>query len=100
MAKNPLEFQEDVLNLIAKHYPRALKGSVEQNAGCAGQLAMCMGGVLAFAFRLNGEVIGRTVLQTMIQRIIENATAIDQNAGDIIRDSLPKIITPGPATKQ
>lgn len=100
MAKNPLEFQEDVLNLINKHYPGAIKGNVEQNSRCASELAMCMGGVLAFAFRLNGEVIGRSVLQTMVQKIIENATAIDQKSGDIIRDSLPKIITPGPATKQ
>lgn len=100
MAKNPLEFQQDVLNLIAKHYPGATKGNVEQNSLCAAELAMCMGGILAFAFRLNGEVIGRSVLQTMVQRIIENATAIDQKAGDIIRNSLPKIVTPGTPTKQ
>lgn len=100
MAKNPLEFQEDVINLIGKHFPRAMKGDVEQNSLCASQLAMCMGGVLAFAFRLNGPVIGRSVLQTMIHKIVENATAIDQNAGDIIRDSLPKIIAPGTDTKQ
>jgi hypothetical protein len=91
MAKNPLEFQEDVLNLINKHYPSAIKGNVEQNAACASQLAMCMGGILAFAFRLNGEVIGRTVLQTMVKTIVENATAIDAKAGDVIRASLPKI---------
>ena len=92
MPKNPLEFQEDVLNLINKHYPRAIKGSVEQNSACAAQLAMCMGGILAFAFRLNGEVIGRTVLQTMIKTIIENATAIDAKAGETIRQSLPKVV--------
>lgn len=100
MAKNPLEFQEDVLNLIAKHYPGATKGNIEQNSMCAGELAMCMGGILGFAFRLNGEVIGRTVLQTMVQKIVENATAIDQRAGDVIRNSLPRIVTPGTATKQ
>ncbi len=91
MAKNPLEFQEDVINLITKHFPGAIKGNVEQNLTCAAQLAMAMGGILAFAFRMNGEVIGRTVLQTMIKTIIENATAIDAKAGETIRQSLPKI---------
>lgn len=91
MAKNPLEFQEDILSLIAKHYPGATKGNVEHNSLCASELAMCMGGILALAFRLNGEVIGRTVLQTMVQKIVENATAIDAKAGDVIRASLPKI---------
>jgi hypothetical protein len=91
MAKNPLEFQEDVLNLINKHYPGAIKGNVEQNSACAAQLAMCMGGILAFAFRLNGEVIGRSVMHTMVTTIIENATSIDAKAGDVIRNSLPKI---------
>lgn len=90
--KNPIAFQEDVLNLIKKHYPGAIKGNIEQNSQCASELAMTMGAVLAFAFRLNGEVIGRSVLQTMVQRIIENATSIDQKAGDIIRNSLPKIV--------
>lgn len=100
MANNPLQFQEDVIKLIGKHYPSAMKGDVEQNSRCAGELAMCMGGILALAFRLNGPVIGRSVMQTMIHKIVENATAIDQKAGDIIRDSLPKIITPGTDTKQ
>lgn len=92
MGKNPLEFQEDVINLIMKHYPGATKGNIEQNSAAASQLAMCMGGILAFAFRLNGEVIGRTVMQTMIRAIIENATAIDAKAGETIRLSLPKIV--------
>lgn len=100
MAKNPLEFQEDILNLIGKHYPGATKGNLEQNNQCAGELAMCMGAILAFAFRLNGPVIGRTVLQTMVLKIIENATNIDQTAGDSIRDSLGKIMAPGPQATQ
>ena len=89
--KNPLEFQEDVIGLINKHFPRAMKGDIDQNSACAAQLALAMGGILAFAFRMNGEVIGRTVLQTMIKAIIENATAIDAKAGETIRQSLPKI---------
>lgn len=91
MAKNPLEFQEDIIGLINKHYPRAMKGNIEDNNACAAQLAMTMGGILAFAFRMNGEVIGRTVLQTMVKAIIDNATAIDAKAGETIRQSLPKI---------
>lgn len=91
MAKDPLEFQKDILGLIAKHYPGATKGHIEQNSVCAAQMAMAMGGILAFAFRMNGEVVGRTVLQTMIKTIIENATAIDAKAGETIRQSLPKV---------
>lgn len=91
MARNPLEFQDDIVSLIRKHFPGALKGNIEQNSACANQLAICMGGILAFAFRMNGEVVGRTVLQTMIKTIIENASAIDAKAGETIRQSLPKV---------
>lgn len=98
--KDPFAFQKDMQGLLNKHYPGATKGNVEQNSQCASDLAMTMGAVLAFAFRLNGEVIGRTVLATMVQRIIECATAIDETAGDVIRNSLPKVIAPGTPTKQ
>ena len=100
MAKNPLEFQEDILNLMRKHYPRGLAGVVDQADACASDLAMVLGAVLAQSFRLNGEVIGRTVLQTIVQKIVENATAIDAQAGETIRNSLPKIMAPSTPTKQ
>lgn len=88
MAKNPLKFQETIIDLIKVHYPRALAGSVDQSNECAGELAMVLGGILAQSFRLNGEVIGRTVLATITQKIIENATAIDAEAGAAIRHNL------------
>jgi hypothetical protein len=50
---------------------------------------MALGAMLAFAFRLNGEVIGRTVLQTIVSRIVENATAIHPKSGEVIRNALP-----------
>lgn len=98
--KDQLAFQKDMQGLINKHYPSATRGNIEQNSQCASDLAMTMGAMLAFAFRLNGEVIGRTVLASMVQRIIECATAIDATAGDVIRNSLPKITAPGTPTKQ
>lgn len=98
--KDPLAFQKDLLGIINKHTPGAIKGNIEQNSTAAAQLAMTLGAILAFAFRLNGEVIGRTVLQTIITTIIENAAAIDAKAGDLIRDSLPKITAPRTPTKQ
>lgn len=81
-------FQREILDLIRRHYPSAIRGDVEQNATCSAELAMALGAMLAFAFRLNGEVIGRTVLATITQKIIENATAIDAEAGAAIRHNL------------
>lgn len=90
MAKDPLAFQKALMNLLAVHYPGATKGNVEQNDLAAGDLAMALGAILAFAYRLNGPVIGRTVLATITQKIIENTTAIDEEAGGAIRLHLEK----------
>lgn len=96
MAKNPLQFQETILDLIRVNYPRALAGSVDQSNDCAGDLAMVLGAILAQSFRLNGPVIGRTVLATITEKIVANATAIDAEAGAVIRRSM----VPGTPTKQ
>lgn len=85
------EFQEDIIGLIRKHYPRALQGDMMQSDACAGQIGMALGGLLAQAYRLNGEVIGRSVYQTIITRIVETATAIDDAAGAAIRSHVPKL---------
>ena len=82
-------FQREILDLIRRHYPSAVRGDVEQNATCSAELTMALGAMLAFAFRLNGEVIGRTVLQTIVSRIVENATAIHPKSGEVIRNALP-----------
>jgi hypothetical protein len=86
-----LAFNEELIGLIRKHYPGALKGDIEQNSACASDMSVALGGILAFAFRLNGAVAGRSVLQIICQRIVENATAIDKNAGDMIRKELPNL---------
>lgn len=85
------EFTEDLMGLIQKHYPRALKGDIEQNSQLGSDLAVATGAVMAFAFKLNGQVIGRGAMHTIFQRIVENATAIDPAAGAMVRKSLPSI---------
>ena len=90
MAKDPLAFQRELLGLINARFPGATRGNVEQNDQASAELAMALGALLAFAFRLNGEVIGRTVLNTITTKIIENATAIDDEAGGAIRLHLEK----------
>jgi hypothetical protein len=93
MAKDTaLEFNEDLINLIRKHYPRALQGDIEQNSRCASNIAVALGGMVAFAYRLNGQVIGRSVMQSIITSIINNAASIDQKAGDLIRQDMPKLL--------
>ena len=82
------EFNEDIIALIMKHFPKALAGDVEQNSRAAATMATAMGGILAQSFRLNGPVIGRTVLQTMVDKIVESATAIDSKTGDNIRSAI------------
>jgi len=85
------EFQEDIIGLIRKHYPRALQGDMMQSDACAAAMGMALGGVLAQTYRLNGEVIGRGVYQTIMTRIVETASAIDEEAGASIRSHVPKI---------
>lgn len=82
------EFQEDIIGLIRKHFPKALQGNVEQADRCASMLAVTMGGMLAQSFRLNGPVLGRTMVHTMIQKVIETATAIDSETGDGIKSAI------------
>lgn len=94
-ARKPAEglaFNQDIIKLIRQHYPKALQGDIEQNTQCANDMAVAMGALLAFAFRMNGDVIGRTVLQTMVKRIVDDATSIDAKAGAAIRQSLPKLL--------
>lgn len=93
MAKDTsLEFNEDMINLIRKHYPKALSGDIEQNARCAADMAVAIGGMIAFGYRLNGEVVGRSVLQTVIKRIIDNAAAVDAKAAAHIRRDIPILL--------
>lgn len=82
------EFADDIIGLIRKHFPKALRGDVEQSERCAANLATAMGGMLAQSFRLNGPVIGRTILQTMMNKITETAAAIDAETGDNIRSAI------------
>lgn len=85
-------FQIAAKNLIEKHYPRALHGGIEDSAGAASDLAMVLGALLAFGFRLNGAVVGRSILETIIKQITENAAAIDQKSAEMIWAELPKLL--------
>lgn len=82
------EFSEDIIGLIRKHFPKALRGDVQQSEACANNLAIAMGGMLAQSFRLNGPVIGRTMIAGMVNKIIETATAIDSETGDGIKSAI------------
>lgn len=83
------KFSEEMIDLINKRYPKALKGDIGENTEAAGAVAVVLAGLLAFSFRLNGEVIGRTTLQTVVKKLVENVAAIDTKGGDVIRKSMP-----------
>ncbi len=85
-------FQLGAKALIERHYPKALHGGVEESAAAAHDLAMVLGAIVAFSFRLNGAVAGRTVLETIIKQITENAAAIDAKSAEMIRAELPKLL--------
>lgn len=90
--RKSVQFNNDLIALIQEHYPRAIKGDIEQNARCAADIAVALGGLVAFAYRLNGEVAGRSALQGIIQAIIKNVAEIDQKAAELIRKELPKLL--------
>lgn len=83
------KFTEELIDLIQKRYPKAMKGDIGQHAEATNAVAVAMGGLLAFSFRLNGEVFGRTTLQSVVKAIVENAAAIDSKGAEIIRKALP-----------
>lgn len=85
-------FQLGIMELIAKHYPGAIKGNIDDNAGAAHDLSVSIGAIVAFAYRLNGEVAGRTVLENIVRNILENATAIDASAETMIRDDIRRLV--------
>lgn len=87
-------FQLDIMELLQKHYPGAIRGNIEDNAGAAHDLSIALGAMLAFAYRLNGEVVGRTVLETVIKNIVENAAAVDASAETMIREHAVKMLAP------
>jgi len=84
-------FQLDVMELLQKHYPRSTKGSIEDNAGAASDLAVVLGAMLAFSFRLNGEVVSRTVLEAVIKGILENAAGIDASCETFLRQEFSRL---------
>ena len=82
------EFNQAIITALTQNFPKALRGDFEQAERAAAALATAMGGLLAQTFRLNGEVIGRTVMQTMVNKIVTSATAIDGKTGDNIRSAI------------
>lgn len=82
------DFNQAIITALAEHFPKALRGDLEQANRAAAALATAMGGLLAQTFRLNGPVIGRTVMQTMVEKIVASAAAIDSKTGDNIRSAI------------
>ena len=85
-------FGMEVTALVAQHYPAALKGDLGQIGECSAQLADCLGGLLAFAYRLAGEDAGRQAIEMMVERIIRSAAKIDGHASDILRTGIKPMI--------
>lgn len=83
------KFSEDVIEIIRNRYPNALRGNIGENTEAANAVAVVLGGLLAFSFRLNGEVLGRTTLQSVVKKIIESAAAIDHKGAETIRKAMP-----------
>lgn len=79
------KFNEAVISLIQEHHPAAMKGDINSTLECAAAISVALGGMLAFSHRLNGQVVARTVLQSIIGNIISNAEAIDTEAGKTLR---------------
>lgn len=79
------KFNESIIALIQEHHPAAMKGDINSTLACAAEMSVALGGMLAFAHRLNGQVVARTVLQSIIGNIIQSAEAIDTEAGKTLR---------------
>lgn len=86
-----LRFNNELIALIRKEYPGALKGDLEENAACARDISVALGGMIAFAYKLNGAVAGRTTLQGIVKAIIENMAAIDEKASQLAIHDIKQI---------
>jgi hypothetical protein len=86
------KFTEELVELIYKRYPKALQGDIGQHAEATNAMAVAIAGMIAFSFRLNGEVMARTTLQSVVKKIVETAGEIDAKAGELIKQSIPTIL--------
>ena len=85
-------FGLEVTALIAQHYPYALKGDAAQIGQCSAELAACLGGLLAFAYKFHGVNGATTAINLMVDRIVDNAIGIDQKAAEIVRTGISRAI--------
>lgn len=74
------KFGIEVMNLIATHYPLALKGDAEQLARVTADLATTFGGLIAFSLRLNSRDHSEAVIRKIVELMLEQAGIIDRKA--------------------
>lgn len=86
------EFNNDLISLIRKHYPKAIQGDIQQNAECANAMAIALGGLVAFAYSLNGEVAGRSTMATIVTVITKHAASISEKAALRLRQDLRNLL--------
>jgi hypothetical protein len=82
----------EIISLIQKHYPYALRGDAEQLANASVVLAQSLGGLLAFVNNKHGSDAAVQAINIMVDKIVDNAFAIDVRAKEIVRTGVKKAV--------
>jgi hypothetical protein len=82
-------FANELIDLIGRHYPRALEGDAAQCGMCTCKLAESFGGLLAFAyFHADGERSAMTATGIVVNHIVDSMMATIREAEQRQRDKV------------
>jgi hypothetical protein len=66
-------FANELIDLIGRHYPKALEGDAAQCGICTCKLAECLGGLLAFAyFKGDGARSAKAATRIAVNHIVDS----------------------------
>jgi hypothetical protein len=66
-------FANELIDMIGRHYPKALEGDAAQCGICTCKLAECLGGLLAFAyFKGHGAPSAKAATRIVVNRIVDS----------------------------
>jgi hypothetical protein len=81
-------FANELVDLIARHYPGALGGDAAECGIVSCKLAESLGGLLAFAyFNGSGQRSAMTAAEIVVNRMIESMMATIRNAEQTLEGS-------------
>lgn len=74
----------EIAALIQQQHPRALKGDYDELAKVTADIAITLGGLIAFSIRLNSQDQAAAVIRKIFNTMLDQAGLIDNKALEIL----------------